>query len=124
MLDIEVVEAAGLLGTEKGGVSNPRADILLVDLGGRVIRTEGVKHTSVIKGTTNPVWNYKVSFGQRANLSAPVGGNMPTLRVQVCACVVGRPVLRLAVPAIAGFPSTTHTTCPLWRRSIVLLNSQ
>ena len=87
MLDIEVIEAAGLLGTEKGGVSNPRADVLLVDLGGRAIRSEGVKHTRVIKGTTNPVWNYQVSFGQRANLSAPVGGNMPTLRIQVCVCV-------------------------------------
>eukprot|EP00752_Nemacystus_decipiens_P012043 g10677.t1 len=83
MLDIEVVEAAGLLGTEKGGVSNPRADVLLVDLGGRPIKSEGVKKTSVVKGTTNPVWNYKVSFGHRVNLSAPVGGNMPTLRVQV-----------------------------------------
>lgn len=94
MLDIEIVEAAGLLGTEKGGVSNPRADILLVDLGGRAIRSEGVKHTAVVKGTTNPVWNYKVSFGQRANLSAPAGGNMPTLRVQVCVRVARGPGVR------------------------------
>ncbi|CBN78812.1 conserved unknown protein [Ectocarpus siliculosus] len=83
MLDVEVVEAAGLLGTEKGGVSNPRANILLVDLAGRAVKSEGVRHTPVIKGTTNPVWNFKTSFGYRANLSAPVGGNMPTLRVQV-----------------------------------------
>ncbi|CAN0521444.1 unnamed protein product, partial [Ectocarpus sp. 8 AP-2014] len=69
MLDVEVVEAAGLLGTEKGGVSNPRVDILLVDLAGRAVKSEGVRHTPVIKGTTNPVWNFKTSFGYRANLS-------------------------------------------------------
>ncbi|CAB1121421.1 unnamed protein product [Ectocarpus sp. CCAP 1310/34] len=83
MLDVEVVEAAGLLGTEKGGVSNPRVNILLVDLAGRPVKSEGVRQTPVVKGTTNPVWNFKTSFGYRANLSAPVGGNMPTLRLQV-----------------------------------------
>ncbi|CAN0482910.1 unnamed protein product, partial [Ectocarpus sp. 12 AP-2014] len=50
---------------------------------GRAVKSEGVRHTPVIKSTTNPVWNFKTSFGFRANLSAPVGGNMPTLRLQV-----------------------------------------
>ncbi len=90
LLDVEVVKAAGLLGLERGGVSDPRAEVFLVDLGGRVVQSEGVKKSAVARGTTNPIWNHKVTFGQRTNLSTPAGGNMPTLRVQVCVYFVVR----------------------------------
>lgn len=82
LLEVTVVEAAGLLGTDKGGVSNPRVDILLVDLAGRVVKTEGVKQTPVKNRTVSPVWNHKVVFGNRANLSS-ASNNLPTLRLQV-----------------------------------------
>ena len=82
LLEVTVIEAAGLLGTNKIGVSNPRVDVLLVDLAGRVVRTEGVKQTPVKTGTVCPVWNHKVVFGYRANLSS-ASNNLPTLRLQV-----------------------------------------
>ncbi|CAN0065251.1 unnamed protein product, partial [Laminaria digitata] len=70
ILDVGVIEAAGLLGADRGGTSNPRVDILLVDLAGRVLKSEGVKQTPVKMGTLSPVWNHVVSFGQKANLSS------------------------------------------------------
>lgn len=82
LLEVTVIEAAGLLGTDKGGVSNPRVDVLLVDLAGRVVKTEGVKQTPVKNRTVSPVWNHKVVFGNRANLSS-ASNNLPTLRLQV-----------------------------------------
>ena len=82
LLGVTVIEAAGLLGTDKGGVSNPRVDVLLVDLAGRVVRTEGVKQTPAKMGTVRPVWNHKVVFGHRTNLSS-ASNNLPTLRLQV-----------------------------------------
>lgn len=82
LLEVTVVEAAGLLGTDKGGVSNPRVDVLLVDLAGRVVKTEGVKQTPIKNRTVSPVWNHKVVFGNRANLSS-ASNNLPTLRLQV-----------------------------------------
>lgn len=83
ILYVEVVEAAGLLATEKGGAPNPKAQILLIDPSGKPIRSEGVKRTGIIEGTTNPVWNTKVSFGSRTILDSSVGWDMPTLRVKV-----------------------------------------
>ena len=82
LLEVTVIEAEGLLGTDKGGVSNPRVDVLLVDLAGEVVRTEGVKQTPTEKSTVCPVWNHKVVFGHSANLSS-ASNNLPTLRLQV-----------------------------------------
>ena len=82
LLEVTVIEAEGLLGTDKGGVSNPRVEALLVDLAGEVVRTEGVKQTPTKTSTVRPVWNHKVVFGHRANLSS-ASNNLPTLRLQV-----------------------------------------
>lgn len=81
ILDVEVVEAAGLLGVESGGLSNPRCDILLVNPAKTVLSSEGVRQTAVARGTVDPVWRLKVSFGRKANLSKL--SNSPVLRVQV-----------------------------------------
>lgn len=81
ILDVEVVEAAGLLGVGSGGLSNPRCDVLLVNPAKTVLSSEGVRQTAVARGTLDPVWRLKVSFGRKANLSKL--SNSPVLRVQV-----------------------------------------
>lgn len=82
LLEVDVIEAEGLLGTDNDGVSNPRVDISLVDLAGREAKTEGIKQTPVKNGTINPVWNHKVVFGRYTNLSCATC-SLPTLRLQV-----------------------------------------
>lgn len=82
LLEVDVIEAAGLLGTSSKG-SNPKALLTLVDLAGKQIQSEGVLKTPVLSNTVNPVWNFKAVFGQRLNLSQASGANLPILRVQV-----------------------------------------
>ncbi|CAM9745275.1 unnamed protein product, partial [Choristocarpus tenellus] len=74
LLEVEVVEAAGLLGMGGGGLSNPFVEISLVDLAGRPIQNEGIRNTSVVKGTVKPVWNYKTTFGKHYDLNSSSGG--------------------------------------------------
>lgn len=82
LLEVEVVEAAGLLGVERGGVSNPRVIVFLVNLAGREEKSEGSRPSPVESGKTNPHWKFVTVFGRKINLSQ--SGNLPTLRVQVC----------------------------------------
>lgn len=82
ILALKIMEATGLLGVDNGGVSNPRVDVMLVDLAGRVVRSEGLKKTKVVMGTVSPTWREEFAFGQRANLSN-VSKDIPTLRLLV-----------------------------------------
>lgn len=82
LLEVDVIEAAGLLGTSSKG-SNPKALLSLVDLAGKQIQSEGMLKTPVLSNTVNPVWNFRAVFGQRLNLSQASGANLPILRVQV-----------------------------------------
>lgn len=82
LLEVNVIEAEGLLGLNSGGVSNPRVDVSLVDLAGRELKAERIEQTPVVNGTVNPVWNHKVVFGRQTNLSCATC-SLPTLRLQV-----------------------------------------
>lgn len=86
LLEVNVVEAAGLLAVQRGGggVSNPWANVFLVDLANHVVKSEGQRPSPVKNATLKPVWNFKTEFGQKINLSQPPGGNLPTLRIQAC----------------------------------------
>lgn len=82
LLEVEVIEAAGLLGTNNKG-SDPKAQLYLVNLAGKQEKSEEMQQSPVINNTVSPVWKYTAVFGRKYNLSQASGGNLPTLRVQV-----------------------------------------
>jgi hypothetical protein len=62
LLDLEVVEARGVLAKAKNGSSDPFMTVTMTDLGGREIKAETFK-TTVKANTIAPQWKEKFQLG-------------------------------------------------------------
>lgn len=65
-LQVDVVEARGLLACQKNGTSDPYAVVLLADLSGREVKNETF-NTKQKNGTLSPTWNESFTFGKLQN---------------------------------------------------------
>ncbi len=62
-LQLDVIEARGLLACQKNGTSDPYVIAVLTDLGGRELKAETF-NTKQKNGTLSPNWNESFVFGK------------------------------------------------------------